>query len=62
MTENHQSDPGIPLSNYRLADAPVLRWDEKKVNGKERCSVVLDGDDRSPMHIGEFHKQVDNLR
>jgi hypothetical protein len=38
--------------DYTLPETIVLRWDEKKTNGKERCSVVLDGDERDPMHIG----------
>jgi hypothetical protein len=38
--------------NYKLPESPVLRWDEKKTDGKERCSVVFDGDQAPPMHIG----------
>ena len=43
-------------NNYDLPENVVIRWDEKKVerNGvtKERCAVVLDGDERPSMHIG----------
>jgi hypothetical protein len=39
-------------TDYKISETPILRWDGKKINGKERCSVVLDGDQRDPMHVG----------